>query len=233
MIPFARRLLIVFSFTALAAGNANGRADADGIHTVRGRIAQVRPLDKTLTVHSSKGEDITLNVDEHSRLEIQRQPAKLGDFQEGMRVRITYDTEHGKNRVLTLSQPRVTLENLQKEVGTALESAKSYTYQQKEEYQKKLSGVLQDLDEHMDDLKAKAGQASDEAKKRYAKEIDELGKKREVLHKKLAQVRAAAPGAWEDIKSGVGAAAHDLQHALERVRARLQEKPPANDKEPR
>ncbi len=208
-------------------------ADNEGFHTVRGRITEVRPADNELTLRSLRGDELKLTVDPRSRLEIQHRPAKLGDFQDGMRVRVTYESAQGKNRVVTMTQPRVSIDSIQNEVSEALESAKSYSYQQKDEYQKKLGGVMQDLDDHMQDLKAKAAQAGEEARKRYQQEMEELRPKREALRKKLEQVRAAAPGAWDDIKSGVGAAAHDLQRALERVRARLQEQPPPKDKESR
>jgi hypothetical protein len=209
------------------------QADTSTTRTIRGRITEVRPAENELTVRSLRGDEVKLTVNDRSHLELQRQPAKLGDFREGMRVRVTYEPEQGKNRVLSMTQSRLTMENIQKEMNDTLESAKSYTYQQKAEYQKKLQGVLQDLDEHINDLKSKAAEATEEAKKRYAKEMEELGPKREALRRKLGQVRDAAPDVWDDIKSGVGAAAHDLGRAIERARSRLQDKPPSPDKEPR
>jgi hypothetical protein len=230
---FSSHWLVGAAMSATLVFGAFARIQAaETPRTIRGRVMEVRPEEKQVTVRLLKGEEVKLIVDDQSRLELQRRPAKLGDFREGMRVRVTYELEQGKNRVVSMAEPRLSMDNIQKEVNDALESAKSYTYQQKGEYQKKLQGVMHDLDERIDDLKSKAEEASEEAKKRYAKEMEELRPKREALRKKLAQVREAAPDVWDDIKSGVGAAAHDLGRAIDRVRARLQQ-PPPQDKEPR
>ncbi|HLN28229.1 MAG TPA: hypothetical protein VK395_10840 [Gemmataceae bacterium] len=223
-------ILVVGTLPLAARGDSE--EDAGTARVVRGRIVAIEPAMKQFTVRTAKGEEIKLTVDDQSKLELKQRASKLGDFREGMRVHVTYAPEEGKNRVVSMVQPRLTMDAIQKEVSEALSAAKSYTYQQKDEYQKKLNAALTEMDEHIDDLKAKAAQASDEAKKRYAREMDDLRRKREVLGKKLDQVKAAAPGAWDDIKSGVGAAANDLKSTIERVRSRLQEPPPPEGKKP-
>jgi len=223
-------ILVVGTLPLAARGEAVD--DAGTARVLRGRIVAIEPTMKQVTVRTAKGEEIKLTVDDQSKLELKQHPSKLSDFREGMRVHVTYEPEEGKNRVVSMVRPRLTIDAIQKEVSEALSTAKSYTYQQKDEYQKKLNGALSEMDEHIDDLKSKAAQGSDEAKKRYARELDDLRHKREILGKKLDQVKAAAPGAWDDIKSGVGTAANDLKSTIKRVRSRLQEPPAPEEKKP-
>jgi hypothetical protein len=48
-----------------------------------------------------------------------------------------------------------------------------------------------------------------------------LQKKSDVVRDKLAQVKAAAPGAWDDLKTGVNNALDDLQRAWDKARSRI------------
>jgi hypothetical protein len=120
----------------------------------------------------------------------------------------------------------VNAEEVQRELRNALDAVKGYTYQQKQEYQKRLEPVLQDLDERIDHLKEQAKGASKEARKWYPQALQELRRERRIVREQLAKAEAAAPGAWEDIKAGVGAAWNDLRQAFQRANERFKEANP-------
>jgi hypothetical protein len=191
--------------------------------TVTGRIIQLQPAEGRLTLQTSEGRKLELSLDSRSEVRLNHQDASLSQLKEGTRVRITYEPTDGKNRVISLRDAPVTAEEVQRELREALEAAKAYTFRQKEEYEKRLQPVLQDLDDRIDVLKEKAKGAAKEGRKRYAQAIEELRREREIVRHQLAKARAAAPGAWEEVKAGVGAAWDDLRKAFQRANDRLKE----------
>jgi hypothetical protein len=211
--------------TPLAAASV---AFAANNSTVTGRILEVQPAEGRLTLQTPEGHKLELSLDDRSEVRLQHQEARLGQFKEGSRIRVTYQPANGKNRVISLRDAPVTAEEVQQELREALESAKAYTFRQKEEYEKRLQPVLQDLDDRIDVLKEKAKGAAREAKKRYAQAIEELRREKEVVREQLAKARAAAPGAWNEVKAGVSAAWDDLRKAFERANERLKEGNPSD-----
>src|SRR5262249_32826851 len=105
-----------------------------------------------------------------------------------------------------------------------------YTYQERDQYQKKMNGVMHDLDEQIDALKEKAHAGSAEARARYDREFADLSRRRDALRDRLSRLRAAAPDVWADVKSCVSAAAKDVRDTLDKVKTRLDssEPPPAD-----
>ena len=196
--------------------------------TVRGRITHISGQEGQVTIRSWHGEEMILHVDAGSKLQIRRQDAKLADFRPGQRVKIVYDSKDGVNRIASMSSPPISFEDVRREIQDAYETAKAYSYERKDEYEKKLEPVIQDMDERIEELKERAAKANAEARQRFAKEIDELKQKRGAVKEQMGRVKAATPQAWEDVKSGVGSAVSDLQKAFEKARARLQSTPATN-----
>src|SRR5438552_1964889 len=110
------------------------RAGTEQLPHVRGIITDIRPEDKQVTVRTPKGEELKLAVDDKSRLQLEGNEVKLDQFKKGMRVRVAYDTKDGKPHVVSLTDPLLTADKLQKQIGEALNTAKSFTFEQKEEY---------------------------------------------------------------------------------------------------
>jgi hypothetical protein len=191
--------------------------------TVTGRIIKLKPADSRLTLQTTEGRELELSLDSRSEVRLQQREAKISQLKPGTRVRVTYEPANGKNRLISLRDAPVTAQEVQQELREALESAKAYTFQQKEEYQKRLEPVLGDLDERIEGLKEQAKGAGTEARKWYAQAIQELRRERELVREQLAKVQAAAPGAWEEVKSGVSAAWDDLRKAFQRANDRLKE----------
>ena len=113
--------------------------------------------------------------------------------------------------------PQVTQDQVKQKTGAALESVKNYTLQQKEEYRKKISAELDELQKKIDALKSKAQAAASEARAKLNEEIADLQKKAEDLKKKLSGLGTATGNAWEDLKSEVDKGIDELKKGYERV----------------
>jgi hypothetical protein len=221
-------LTLAAGLLAAALTAAPGAADDAGkLLRARGKVTAVRPEAGQLTLRTLRGQELTLHVDQRSRLRQDDRDLRLNELKEGMQVRVTYRHADGKNHLVALSEGTPSAEAVRKEVREALDAIKSYTLQQKEEYARKLSEMLDDLNERIDDLKERAEAAGAQAKKEYAPQLQELQRKRDEVSRRLERVRQATPGAWEEIKQGVSSAVEDLQKALERAGSRLQNPPPA------
>jgi predicted nucleic acid-binding Zn-ribbon protein len=74
----------------------------------------------------------------------------------------------------------------------------------------------------LDRLQAKADQTSAEARVKYQQQIEDLQEKRRALEEKIAQLRGAGEGAWEDIRTGMeiawGSMSEALSSALQRFK---------------
>jgi hypothetical protein len=194
----------------------------------RGRVTEVRPADHTLTIHTHDGRDLVLHADDSSIIRWHRDKVGLADLRVGARVRVWY--RPGDHHLVRLNPP-LTLDDVKNDLRNAAETAKDYTYQHRDEYQKKMNGVMHDLDEQIEELKEKARAASADAKTRYDRELADLARQRDALRDRLTRLRAAAPDVWTDIKSGVSAAARDLRDTLDKVKSHMDSpEPPAADK---
>jgi hypothetical protein len=221
-------LAMVLGVTPLTAQPFAFAAEHGDQHTVTGRIIELQPADGRLTLQTTEGRKLELSLDSRSEVRLDQREAKLGELKEGTRVRVVYEPANGKNRVISLRNAPVTAEEVQQELREALESAKAYTFQQKEEYEKRLQPVLRDLDDRIEVLKEKAKGAGKEARKWYTEAAQELRREREVVREQIAKARAAAPGAWEEVKAGVSAAWDDLRKAFQRANERLKETNPSD-----
>jgi predicted small secreted protein len=97
-----------------------------------------------------------------------------------------------------------------------------YTYEKKEEYQRKLESQMRDLDARTDELKIKAASATDSVKREFDKDMNELSRQKSVLGEKLESVRSSTAGAWDDTKAGAESAWDAVKRTYERARARFQ-----------
>src|SRR5262245_32382138 len=73
-------------------------------------------------------------------------------------------------------------EDVQRHAGATLQTIRSYTYEHKGEYEKKLQNVLDQLDREIAKLKKKASRAGAEARRKYQQEIEELRPLRDRAH---------------------------------------------------
>lgn len=112
----------------------------------------------------------------------------------------------------------VSAEDVKRKTDEALEAAKAYTMQQKQEYQQKMEAELNDFNRQVDikveELKAKAEKSEAEAKEELDKQIKELREKQKDAQKKLDELKSASGKAWDDLKSEMDAKMNDLKNFI-------------------
>ena len=91
----------------------------------------------------------------------------------------------------------------------------------KDAYVQKLHAKLDEWNAEIDKLKAKADKVEAETRLEYQKEIEILQERRKETEEKLAKLRQAGEGAWEDLKSGVQSALNSMEAALKSARSRF------------
>jgi len=190
---------------------------------LRGKIVEVRPDSNLVLLRTRGGKEWRLYLDDQTSLQRDGQPARLSDFRPGMRVRIAYRTEEGKNRLVSMTDAPVA-RAVAKTARDALRAARSFGYEQRAEYQKRLEAALADLDSQIDDLKDRAESAGPEVRASYTEAIRDLRQKREVVRERLTRLKSAGAETWAGVRTGADDALDDLQRALDRARSRLRER---------
>ncbi len=89
--------------------------------------------------------------------------------------------------------------------------AADYTYEKKDEFQRAFAAQRQELDVKIDELKAKAGRATDAVKAEFARDMEALDRQKAVLAQKMEAVKADANSAMDSVKQ-----------AYEKAKARFQ-----------
>ena len=100
--------------------------------------------------------------------------------------------------------------------------AADYTYEKKEEYQRALAAQMRELDVKIDELKAKAGRASDAVKAEFARDMEAVDRQKAVLAQKMEAVKSSSASAWNDVKAGANSAMDSVKQAYENAKARFQ-----------
>jgi len=220
-------LLVAYSLIALvvcaapslhARDDATRRSDRDNAHRARGKVTQVRPDEKRITLQTPDGKDLHIYLDSGSRIQLNHNDAKLSELKDGTMITVRYTTRDGKNyAVLVANHP--TLEEVRREIREALQGTKNYAFQQKEEYTKKLETQLKRLDEQVEELKSSIKDAA--AKPENQELLKDLQAKRAVVQEKLDKVRTSSAAAWEEVKAGLDAAVEDLMKSFQKARTRF------------
>jgi hypothetical protein len=109
---------------------------------------------------------------------------------------------------------KVSSEDVRRDAGQAAETAAAYSWQTKEEFQKKLESRLKELDAEIAKLREKGHDRKDEAKARWDQKMKELEAKRDAARAKLAEVRDASAEAWKDLQKGAHSAWDELDKAF-------------------
>jgi len=100
--------------------------------------------------------------------------------------------------------------------------AADYTYEKKEEYQRSLAAQRRELDVKIDELKAKAGRASDAVKAEFARDMEALDRQKTVLAQRMEAVKSSSASAWNDVKAGANSAMDSVKQTYEKAKARFQ-----------
>jgi hypothetical protein len=87
----------------------------------------------------------------------------------------------------------------------------------KEEFRKKVEAQLKQWDVDLEQLKAKAHLASENARVIFENELEELKGQRARLQLMLTQLSARSGNAWEDLRDGMEKSWSEMRKALEKV----------------
>jgi len=88
-------------------------------------------------------------------------------------------------------------------------------------YHDKYSAELDGLESDLDRLKAKAAEASADARIEYEEQIEGLKQKIADQRRKLAEIQQAGEDAWDELSKGFEAAWSELASAWESAKAKL------------
>lgn len=99
------------------------------------------------------------------------------------------------------------------EMKEAVDAAKSYAADTKDQFTAAMEKKLQELDESIAGLTAKMEALKDDPAAKAA--LDNLREKRAKLGQKLDEVKQAGREAWQDVKAGFESAMNDLQKACD------------------
>src|SRR5215218_507342 len=89
----------------------------------------------------------------------------------------------GVGLIVRADPPAGSSEDLKREVSEAVRAAKDYTYQQKDEYRKRLDRLAGRLDDRIAELQIKAREAKGEAKTQLDQSVEDLRRRSAVLRK--------------------------------------------------
>ena len=129
----------------------------------------------------------------------------------------------GDQKEAKKSETKVTSVDVKKEAKEAIETAKTYAQQQKEEYLQQIKAKMKEYDREMQELLAKAqSRATDlkeESKAQFNQSMEELRNKKQAAADKLNELNSASGVAWEYIKSGMDSSMDELTKAFDRARS--------------
>ena len=95
---------------------------------------------------------------------------------------------------------------------------------EKKTYQEKIEEQLKEFAAQIDVLVVKGEQAKEDAKVKYAKQIEALRAKQESVRQTLQGLKEPGSEAWDDLKKGIDYAIGDLKAAVQSAVARFKEK---------
>ena len=121
----------------------------------------------------------------------------------------------GEEKPPSTSPESVTLRDVGKEAGEALDTGASFLSQQKTAYEATVRKKLKDIDGRLAELKEKALKAGPQVKARVEESIEALAEKKAAAQRKLEQLTAAGDEAWRELSKGVDAAIGELEAGVE------------------
>jgi molecular chaperone DnaK (HSP70) len=102
----------------------------------------------------------------------------------------------------------------------------------KKTYQEKIEEQLKELANKIEVLVAKAEKAKEDAKEKYAPQIEALRAKQESVRQTLEGLKEPGGAAWNDLKKGIDSAISDLKAAVQNAVARFKEEKGRTTPEP-
>jgi len=120
-------------------------------------------------------------------------------------------------------KPQTTAEDVKKEATDMVETAKSYTMEQKQAYEEKLAKELDEYRQKISALRAQMTQAKDSVQKEMQDTMDRLQTDIDAMGNKVDAMKNASGEAWDSLKEGADRAAEDLNQAYSDAMQQMQQ----------
>ena len=121
-------------------------------------------------------------------------------------------------RLMSLKRvPLTATEKVSKEVSEAWDAIKGYAFEKKEDLVTASQKQLDDMQPKIDELRARAKDATGEAKKEADRALATLEEKRKQAAEHLKKTKASSAAAWDDVKTGLGKAMHELDTSFQKA----------------
>lgn len=91
----------------------------------------------------------------------------------------------------------------------------------RDDYVKKMHDLLDKLNTEVDALADKAEHAQADVREEYREQVAQLRTRQDQARDKLASLRDAGEGAWEDLKAGMEMAKEAIGEAIESAKSRF------------
>jgi len=125
------------------------------------------------------------------------------------------------------SESEVTSADVKKEAEEALQTAKAFTQQQKDEYMQQMQARIDKIEKEIQEVQAKAQskatELKEDSKAKFDQSMAELRSKKQAAADKLAELKSSSDKAWNDIKIGMDSAMDELSQALDKARSHFEE----------
>jgi TolA-binding protein len=123
--------------------------------------------------------------------------------------------------------PQVSGSDVKEEAQEAVETAGAFTQQKMDEYLQALDTQMNEWQQQIADLQAraeaKAGELSEESKEALDRQIATLQAKQQAAAEKFAELKSSSAEAWGELKEGMDSAMEDLSQAFNDAQAQLGE----------
>ncbi len=93
--------------------------------------------------------------------------------------------------------------------------------QQKEQYEKSIEERLRKIGKELDELKAKAAEMTEEARKEMNQQIEEIEMKEKLASLKLEEMRKESQKKWKKVTDEMNAAMNELVTAYEKTKSHM------------
>ena len=121
------------------------------------------------------------------------------------------------------SEKQVTAEDVKKEVGEAVDTAKEFTMQKRDEYAKQIQQQLTELNGKIAALETKGAQLKDDAKQKWNERLKNLKQNRDQVSQQLEEFNKSSADAWEGLKRDLDIAWNNLKQAYDKTAEEVKE----------
>ncbi|QDT25521.1 sll1863 family stress response protein [Gimesia panareensis] len=122
----------------------------------------------------------------------------------------------------SVEQP-VTSEDVKQKVGEAVDTAKEFTKQKRDEYAKQFQQQLEDLNGKITALESRGAKLKDDAKVKWNEQLDELKKQRDQVSKNFEEFQKSSVDAWEGLSKDLDVAWDNLKEAYDETAEEVKE----------